>query len=151
MAATGTSLIKRAIVRRTRSDATLTAALVGGIHQRLAPRKIAYPFFVYDEVSAPFLRDWGDDGEVGGREIHALYDLTIYASNAVEAENLAQRVHDLFDGADIELDPLVDGQRVTYCQIIGTLPDNGPERDDTGAYFARIGHTLEVWTEQPIT
>lgn len=151
MAATGTGPIKRAIVRRMRSSSALQAALVGGIHQRLAPRKIAYPFFLYDEVSAPFVRDWGTGSDNGGREIRALYDLTIYAANAVEAENLGQLVHDLFDGADVEMTPLVDGQRVTYCQIIGTLPDNGPERDDTGAYFARIGHQLEIWTEQPIT
>lgn len=147
MAFTSTGPIKRGVVRRIRSDATLSAALVGGIHQRLAPRKIAYPFLVYDEVSAPMIDDWGTT-EAGGREIRALYDLTVYATNTVEAENLGQLVHDLFDGADIELDPLVDGQRVTLCRIASTLPDNGPERDDTGAYYAQIGHTVEIWTQQ---
>ena len=40
--------IKRAIVRRARTGngGALNTALVGGIHQSLAPRKIAYPFMV---------------------------------------------------------------------------------------------------------
>lgn len=147
MAFTNSGPIKRGLVRRVRSLSSLTNALVGGIHQRVAPRKIAYPYLVYDEVSAPMFDDSGT-GPAGGREIRALYDLTIYATNAVEAENLGQLVYTLFDGADKELDLLVDGQRVTLCRIVGTLPDNGPERDDTGAYYAQIGHTIEVWTQQ---
>lgn len=144
---TGTGPIKRGVVRRARSDVTLAAALTGGFHQRLAPRKIVYPFLVYDEVSAPFIQDWGNaDGK--GREIHALYDITIYAKNAVEAENLGQLVDALFTDAESELDQLVDGQKVINCSVISTLPDNGPERDDTGAYYARVGHTVEIWTEQ---
>lgn len=144
----GTGPIKRAIVRRTRSDATLNAALVGGIHQRVAPRKIAYPYLRYAEVSAPFIRDWGNDVG-GGREIHALYDLTIFAANPVQAENLLQHVDALFNDAEGELGPLVDGQRVLLCSVIGTIPGNGPERDDTGAYFAQMGLTVEIWTSQP--
>lgn len=147
MAFLSTGPIKRGVVRRIRSDVALANALVGGIHQRLAPRKIEYPFLVYDEVSAPMLDDSGT-GPGGGREIRALYDVTVFATNPVEAENLGQRVYTLFDGADIELDSLVDGQRVTLCRIAATLPDNGPERDDTGAYYAQIGHTVEIWTQQ---
>jgi hypothetical protein len=146
---TGTAPIKRGIVRRTRSSANLTAAFVGGIHQRLAPRKIAYPFFTYDEVSAPFVRDWGT-AEGPGREIKALYDLTVWAKNMVDAENILQLVHTQFDDAESEMTLLVDGHRVTLCSIIGTHPDNGPERDDTGAPYARAGLTLEIWTEQPV-
>ena len=145
---TGTGPIKRAIVRRTRSDVTLAAALVGGLHQKLAPRKIVYPFFVYAEVSAPYIRDWGT-GPGGGREIRALYDLTIFATNPVQAENLLQRVDALFNDGESELDPLVDGQRVTQCSVVATVPGNGPERDDTGAYFAQMGLTVEIWTTQP--
>lgn len=145
---TGTGPIKRAVVLRTRSDVTLAADLVGGIHQRLAPRKIVYPFLRYAEVSAPFIRDWGTEAG-GGREIRALYDLTIFATNPVQAENLLQRVDALFSDEESALDQLVDGQRVTLCSVIGTIPGNGPERDDTGAYFAQMGLTLEIWTTQP--
>lgn len=151
MTLTGTGPIKRAIVRRTRSSGPLRTALVGGIHQRLAPSKIVYPFLVYAEAAAPFTKDWGTGSTLGTREIRALYDMTIYAKNAVEAENLDQLIDNLFDGADRELDPLVDGQRVTYCARVGTLPGGGPETDDEGKYYVQIGGTYEIWTEQPIT
>lgn len=150
MSLTGTAPIKRGIVRRARSSGPLRAALVGGIHQRLAPSKIAYPFLVYTEAAAPFTRDWGTGVNLGTREIRALYDLTIYAKNAVEAENLDQLIDNLLDGADRELDPLVDGQRVTYCARVGTIPGGGPEVDDEGKYYVSIGGTYEIWTEQPI-
>jgi hypothetical protein len=144
---TGTLPIKRAIVRRARTSGALNAALVGGIHQRLAPRKIAYPFMVYDEVDAPFTRDWGSsDGPM--REIRALFDITIYASNPVEAENLGQLVDALYNDAETAMDALVDGQRVFYCTVESVRPDNGPERDDTGAYYAQHGLTLGIWTVQ---
>ena len=146
---TDSAPIKRAIVRRARTGngGALNAALVGGIHQGLAPRKIAYPFMVWDEVDAPFTRDWGsNDGPM--REIRALYDVTIYASNPVVAENLGQLVDALYNDAETAMDALVDGQRVFNCTVLGPRPDNGPDRDDTGAYFVRIGHTVEIWTVQ---
>lgn len=148
---TGTGPIKRGIVRLARSSGPLMTGLVGGIHQKLASRVVVYPYLVYAEVSAPFIRDWGTTATEGSREIRALYDLTVYATNPVEAENLDQLIDTLFDGADLELDPLVDGQRVTYCARVATLPGGGPDRDDEGKYMATVGGTYEIWTEQPIT
>jgi hypothetical protein len=151
MTATGTGPIKRAIVRRLRSSGALRTVLVGGIHQHLARGKRSYPYVVYTEVTAPFIRDWGTGSDQGTREIHALYDIAVYASNPVEAENLDQLIDNLFDGADRELDPLVDGQRVTYCARVATIPAGGPQEDDEGRYYAQVGGTYEIWTEQQIS
>lgn len=146
----GTAPIKRGIVRLARSNGPLKAALVGGIHQSLALREVPYPYLVYTQVSAPIIRDWGAGSNQGAREIRALFDLTVYAKDTVDAENVDQLIDNLFDGADRELDPLVDGQRVTYCARIASLPGGGPEKDDSGKPFASVGGTYEIWTEQSI-
>ena len=146
-----TAPIKNGVVRYLRTSAALRTGLKGGIHQRLSPRRVRYPFAHYGAVSAPYMNDWGSDGNAGVREIHALIDISIFSTSQVEAENLDQRIDGLFSSAFAKeaLDALVVGQTVTYCARVGDLP-TGPERDDEGRRIVQVGGTYEIWTVQPI-
>jgi hypothetical protein len=147
-----TGPIKRGIVRFTRSNGTLKSALVGGIHERLAPRKVPYPFLVYSEVSAPLLFDWGTEADGGHVEIHSLWDLTIYSLKKVEAQNLDALLAGLFSSlsAAEDLAAFIPGQTVLLCRRTSSTP-TGPGRDDEGQYLDQIGGTYEIWTDQPLT
>lgn len=144
--------IKRGIVRMTRNNATLKSALVGGIHERLAPRKVRYPFMVFSEVSAPLIYDWGTGADGGHVEIHSLWDLTIYSSKKVEAQNLDVLLAELFGSlsAAEDLAAFIPGQTVMLCRRNSSTP-TGPGRDDEGQYLDQIGGTYEIWTDQPLT
>lgn len=147
-----TGPIKRGIVRMTRNNAPLKTALVGGIHERLAPRKANYPFMVYSSVSAPLKFDWGAGTDGGHVEIHSLWDLTIYSSKKVEAQTLDAQLAVLFSGlfAAEGLEAFIPGQKVLLCRRVGDA-GTGPDRDDEGQYLDQIGGTYEIWTDQPLT
>lgn len=147
MALSTTRPIKNGIVRLIRSQPDLKAALVGGIHQRLGPRRLKYPFCVYSEVSAPFIYDWGAEGDQGKVTIKALYDISFFALNSVEAENLDSLCNDLFSGpnAPEDLQAFVVGQTVIYCRRTVNMP-TGPDRDDEGRRVVQFGGTYAIWT-----
>lgn len=142
-----TAPLKNGIVRLVRSSSDLRTALVGGIHERLAPRRTKYPFMEFSEVSAPFFYS------SGGRllEIHAMFDITVFSLNKVEAQNLDLLLARLFGSAnaDVDLDALVVGQHVILCHRIGNTP-TGPDRDDEGRRIVQFGGTYEIWSTQPI-
>lgn len=152
MALTTTDRLKNGLVRRVRSVGELRTALVGGVHQNTASRRVRYPFLTYSEVSAPFIQDWGGSDNGGTREIRWLVDLTIWALNPVQAENLLLLLDGAFSGqrADKELQPFVVGQTVTLCRATGVRPPTGPERDDEGRRVFDRGITVEIWSTQPI-
>jgi len=147
-----TGPIKRGIVRMVRNDSTLKTAFVGGIHQRVGPRKIPYPFMVYSEVSAPLRYDWGTAADGGHVEIHALFDITVYSLKTVEAQNLDTLLAGLFGSlsAPEDLAAFIPGQTVMLCRRVSSTP-TGPGRDDEGQYLAQIGGTYEIWTDQALT
>lgn len=142
-----TAPLKNGIVRLVRADPDLKAALIGGIHERVAPRKVPYPFMVFSEVSAPFFYS------SGGRhlEIHALFDITVFALKKVEAQNLDMLLARLFSSgsSDVDLQAFVTEQRVILCHRTANTP-TGPERDDVGNRVVQFGGQYEIWSDQPI-
>jgi hypothetical protein len=136
---TTSAAIKRGVVRHARASAPLKAALIGGIHEMLAPEKVRYPFMVYDVVVAPYSDLWGS------RVITALVDLSIYAENGVDANNADQLVLDAFDGKAV----VVDGQTTLICRRIGDIP-GGPDVDSEGKKIYHAGGQYELWTDQPL-
>lgn len=152
MAQSTTMPIKRAIVRLTRSNGPLASALIGGIHQRVAPRRVSYPFMVYSEVSAPWIHDMGDANGAIHREIHALYDISFFSENPVEAENLDLLAATLFSSptSDDALQAFLPEQTVLICRRSSNMP-TGPDRDAVGKRIVQIGGTYEIWTDQALT
>jgi hypothetical protein len=138
MASTSAS-IKRGLVRHARSDATLKAALIGGIHEGFAPEKVRYPFMVYNVVAAPYAGLWGS------RVMVALVDIWVFAENGVDANNVDQLVLDAFDGSQFT----VDGQTTLICRRVADLP-GGPDIDSEGKKIYQIGGAYEIWTDQSL-
>jgi len=149
MALSTTFPIKRALVRLVRDSAPLKAALVGGIHQRLSPRKVRFPYLVYSEVSAPFVSDWGAGGDNGRREIDALYDLDIYDVDSSRAESLLEQLDGLLNGPGAASALAVEGQTVLLVETRAKTP-MGPDRDAVGRRIDRVGITVHIQTDQPI-
>lgn len=139
MVTTTSAPIKRAIVRQLRASPALVAAIAGGIHEGVAPRKVKYPFVVYQLVSAPYAYQFD------GMQVHALVDLTTYAVNPVDANN----VDALISGALNEAELAVDGQTTLLCRRVADLP-TGPGTDGTGKRIYQIGGSYSVWTDQPL-
>jgi len=146
---TGTGPIKRGVVRLIRSNGPFEPPLRGGIHERLASKREKYPFIVYSAVSAPFVRDNGTAVDGGTREIRMLMDISVLASNQVDADNIDSTLDRLFSDQEEALGALVDGQTVILCHRVGDTPA-GPDRDEEGRYYVQKGGTYEIWTVQPI-
>ena len=151
MAPTTTAPIKNGIVRRLRSSTDLRTAIKGGIHERLAPKRVRYPFIVFSEAAAPMEYTWGSEADGGTREIHALYDISVFSLHKVEAQNLDSLIDGLFSGpsADLDLDEVVVGQHVILCRRTANMP-TGPDRDDEGRRIVQFGGQYEIWTSQPM-
>jgi len=137
--ASTSAAIKRGLVRNARQNATLKAAIVGGIHEGFAPVKTRYPFMVYNLVAAPYGSLWGS------RVIVALVDIWVYAENGVDASNVDQLILDAFDGSQFT----VDGQDTLICRRVADLP-GGPDVDSEGKKIYQIGGSYEVWTDQSL-
>jgi len=150
MALTNTGPIKRGIVRLLRTSVPITGPLRGGIHERLSSRQVRYPYLIYSQVAAPIITDSGGTNSDGTREIRALFDISVLATNQVDAENIDELIDQLFTDQQDALDGLVDGQTVYYCQRIADMP-TGPDRDSEGRFYVQKGGTYEIWTTQPIT
>ncbi len=139
MAISTSGPIKRAIVQTLRASGPLIAALSGGIHQSVAPRKVNYPFVTYRLITAPYIRDWDQ------AEIHAMFDVEAWAVNSVDAENIDALLTAALDEASLS----VSGQTTLLCQRVTDLPTNGPETDGTGKRIYRMGGSYSIWTTQP--
>ena len=85
MAYTSSAAIVRALVQKVRADSALRASLVGGIHEGFSPEPIVnYPMAIYVPVAMSYESTWSS------RAIVALFDVTIYSRDQVEASNLDQ-------------------------------------------------------------
>lgn len=138
MAMTTSAPIKQAIVRQLRLSAPLVAASAGGIHWRVAPAKVEYPYLLVSLVTAPLKRDWDQV------EIRSIWDIVAYAVNSVAAENLDALVTAALNEADLP----VTGQTTLLCQRSADVPPD----DDTNAEGTRIfqaGGSYSIWTTQP--
>jgi len=139
MVLTTTAPIKRAIVQTLRASPALVAAIRGGIHEGIAPRKVRYPFIVYQLVSGPFDFDWT------GVMLKPLFDVSSYAENPVEANNLDALITEALNDAALN----VDGQRTLLCRRVADLP-TGPDIDSEGKRIYQVGGTYSIWTDQSL-
>ena len=139
MATSTAAPIKRAIVQELRSSPALVAAIAGGIHEGVAPRKVKYPFIVYQMVAAP--RDYQWDGF----QYHAMFDVSTFAVNPVDANNIDALISGALDEAALT----VDGQTTMLCRRISDLP-TGPDVDSQGKRIYQVGGSYSVWTDQPL-
>lgn len=129
--------IKRAIVQTLRGSGPLVAAIAGGIHEAIAPRKVRYPFIVYQLVAAPYSYDWT------GVMVQAVFDVSTFAENPVDANN----VDALITAALNEAALAVDGQTTLLCRRVADMP-MGPDVDAEGHRIYQVGGTYSVWTDQ---
>ena len=129
--------IWRSLVATLRADATLKAALTGGIHEALAPEAVAYPHLVWTPaVTGVNEDDWS------GRMILALADVVIVSRSSVEASNLDQSVIPLLDEVGIA----VTGHTTLICHRVGDI--RFPDFDEEGRKIYRVGGSYEIVTDQ---
>jgi hypothetical protein len=127
---TSSAPIKRAIVQKLRASPSLMAAIAGGIHEGIAPRKVRYPFIVYQLISAPYDYDWT------GVILKAAFDVSVYAVNPVDANNIDALIAGALNDAELT----VDGQ--------DSMLPTGPDLDSEGKRIYQVGGTYSVWTRQ---
>ena len=139
MATTTVAPVKRAVVQKLRASSPLVAAIVGGIHEAVAPRKVKYPFIVYQIVASSYEYDWT------GMQIHALMDVSTYAVNPVDANNIDALIAGALNDAALT----VDGQTSLLCRRVGDLP-TGPDVDSEGKRIYQVGGTYSIWTDQSL-
>ncbi len=132
-----TAPIKRAIVQALRASPSLVSAIRGGIHEGVAPRKVRYPFVVYQLVAAPYRYDWS------GVVIATTFDVYTFAENPVDANNVDALIAAALNEAELS----VDGQSSLICRRVADMP-TGPDVDAEGRRIYQVGGTYEVWTAQ---
>lgn len=138
MATSTAAPIKRAVVQTLRASGALMAAIAGGIHEGVAPRKVRYPFIVYQMVAAPYDYTWGT------MLLRVTVDVSTYATNPVDANNIDA----LIAGALNEAALNVDGQTSMLCRRVADLP-TGPDVDSEGKRIYQVGGSYLIWTDQP--
>jgi hypothetical protein len=139
MAVATVAPVKRAVVQTLRASVPLVAAIAGGIHESIAPRKVKYPFVVYQLVSAPYVYDWS------GVMLQALIDVSVYAENPVDANNIDALINGALNDAVLS----VDGQTSLLCRRVADLP-TGPDIDSEGRRIYQVGGSYSVWTDQTL-
>lgn len=137
MAYASAAPVKRAVVQALRASPSLVAAIAGGIHEGIAPRKVRYPFIVYQLISAPYEYDWT------GVIIRATFDVSVYAVNPVDANNIDALIAGALNDAELT----VDGQDSMLCRRVADLP-TGPDLDAEGRRIYQVGGSYSVWTRQ---
>lgn len=137
MAATTSSPIKRALVRKLRDSSPVMTVIVGGIHEKVAPRKARYPFIVYGRVTAPRAYGWGNV------DIISMFDVVVWAENAVDANTIDQLVANALDDAALS----VDGQTTLLCRRMSDI-EGDPEMDARGRRIYSVGGTYVIHTTQ---
>jgi hypothetical protein len=138
MATSTSAPINRALVRQLRGSAPLMTVIVGGIHEKVAPRKVKYPFVTYGKVSAPYDYAWGM------LTIEAVFDVFAWAENPVDARNVDQLVANALNDAALS----VDGQTLLLCRRVADV-EGDPDIDARGRRIYQIGGTYGIQTYQP--
>jgi hypothetical protein len=134
---TSSAPIKRALVATLRTNATLRASLIGGIHKGFAPGKAEYPLLTYNFWPSSYSYLWGS------AMIYAVVDATVWAKSGVDAENIDALVLQTLRETQLT----VDGQTTLICRRVADLDDE--DTDDEGRKIYMIGGTYEVVTDQP--
>ena len=137
MAYSTSSAVVRALVQKIRADTALRASLVGGIHEGFSPEPSgSYPMAIFNPAAATYESSWTS------RMIIALYDVTIYSRDPVEASNLDQSMLEQLDGA--VLTP--EGQTSLICRRVGDI--RMTDADEEGRKVYGVGGSYEIWTGQ---
>ena len=89
--------------------------------------------------SAPYSRQWG------GSIIEALFDVSVYAENPVDANNVDALITAALDEAVL----VMDEQTNLLCRRVADLP-TGPDADNEGRRIYQVGGTYSVWAHQVI-
>lgn len=131
--------IKRALVQAMRASQPLMASIRGGIHETVAPRKVKYPFIMYDLVASPYDYTWDS------MMVRAMFDVFVFAVNPVDANNIDALVAAALNEAELT----VDGQSTLLCRRVADTP-TGPDVDAEGQRIYQIGGTYSIWTDQPL-
>jgi len=131
--------VKRALVQKLRASPSLVAAIAGGIHEGIAPRKVRYPFIVYQLIAASYNRQWG------GVIIEATFDVSVYAENPVDANNIDALITTALDEAVL----VMDEQDSMLCRRVSDLP-TGPDIDSEGKRIYQVGGSYSVWAHQTL-
>jgi hypothetical protein len=134
---TSVAPIKRAVVQTLRASPSLVSAIAGGIHEGIAPRKVKYPFIVYQLIAAPYAYDWS------GVMIQTVFDVSVFAENPVDANNIDALIGSALNEAVLN----VDGQSSMLCRRVADLP-TGPDIDGEGKRIYQVGGSYSVWTNQ---
>ena len=129
--------IWRALVAQLRSNATLKAALTGGIHEGVAPENVGFPFLVWTAAVPGVKEDtWNS------RMLVSLADVVVISRSSVEASNLDQSVLETLDEASLT----VTGQRTLICHRVADI--RFADDDEEGRKVYRIGGSYEIVTSQ---
>lgn len=139
MVTTTVAPVKRAVVQKLRASAPLMSVIVGGIHEAVAPRKVKYPFIVYQVVASPYIYQWD------GMQIHVTMDVFTFAVNPVDANNIDALISEALDEAALE----IDEQTTLYCRRVADLP-TGPDVDSEGKRIYQVGGSYMIWTDQSL-
>ena len=139
MALATSAPVKRAVVQTLRASPALVSAIAGGIHEGIAPRKVRYPFIVYQLIAAPYNRQWG------GVIIEATFDVSVYAENPVDANNIDALITTALNEAVL----VMDEQDSMLCRRVADLP-TGPDIDSEGKRIYQVGGTYSVWAHQTL-
>ena len=135
---TSSAPIKRAIVQKLRASPALVAAIAGGIHEGIAPRKVRYPFLTYQLVAAPYSYTWS------AMFLMVTIDVSVFAENPVDANNIDALIAAALNEAVLAMDE----QNSMLCRRVADLP-TGPDIDSEGKRIYQVGGTYSIWTEQP--
>lgn len=131
--------VKRAVVQALRASPSLVAAIAGGIHEGIAPRKVRYPFIVYQLVAAPYSRQWG------GVILETMFDVMVFAENPVDANNIDALITAALNEAVLTMDE----QDNMLCHRVADLP-TGPDVDGEGKRIYQVGGTYSIWAHQSL-
>jgi len=131
--------VKRALVQKLRASPSLVAAIAGGIHEGIAPRKVRYPFVTYQLVSAVYHRQWG------GVILETIFDVVVYAVNPVDANNIDALITTALDEAVL----VMDEQDSMLCRRVADLP-TGPDTDSQGKRIYQVGGSYSTWAHQTL-
>jgi len=77
--------------------------------------------------------------------IQALIDVSVYAENPVDANNIDALVAGALNEAGLN----VDGQTSLLCRRVADLP-TGPDIDSEGKRIYQVGGSYSVWTDQAL-
>ena len=147
MPLTTASPVKQAIVAALRANTALTTEVpppadgahkaITGIYEGFAPSSKPYPFLVYNLVYASYDFLWEP-----GATVRMSFDVSVWAENSVEANNLDSLIIATLHDATLS----VAGQSMLLCRRRADL--SSVDVDDQGTRVYQMGGTYDIWTDQ---